>query len=137
MTLDTTKTAGDDVSAAEWNEAATACNKVTDSTLTASNVSDFDTEVANNTDVALNTTHRSSDGTDHTYIDQDLRTTASPEHVSVKLTDGLSNPTYNEGELFYDDDKKAVSYFNNESDITVNLGQEVLLRGLKQEYMIN
>lgn len=49
----------------------------------ASTVSDFDTEVSNNTDVAANTTHRTSDGTDHTFIDQDVRTTASPAFVAV------------------------------------------------------
>ena len=37
-------------------------------TVTATQISDFDTEVANNTDVAANTTHRSSDGTDHSHV---------------------------------------------------------------------
>lgn len=36
--------------------------------LTASDVSDFDTEVSNNTDVAANTTHRGSDGKDHSDV---------------------------------------------------------------------
>ena len=96
--------------------------------ITASQVSDFDTEVSNNVDVAANTTHRTSDGTDHTYIDQDLTTTATPEHVGLDLTDGLSNPTYKEGRIFYDDTKKAISYYNDISDITINLGQELLIK---------
>lgn len=90
MTLSTTKTTGDDVSPAEWNEAATAANKVTDQTLTAaditdvetsasdrdranhtgtqtaSTISDFDAEVSNNTDVAANTGARHTQGTDTT-----------------------------------------------------------------------
>lgn len=44
----------------------------------ASQISDFDTEVSNNTDVAANTTHRSSNGSDHTYIDQDVTSGSSP-----------------------------------------------------------
>lgn len=46
--------------------------------ITSSQVSDFDTEVSNNVDVAANTTHRSSDGSDHTYIDQDVTNGSSP-----------------------------------------------------------
>ena len=38
------------------------------------------------TDVGANTTHRSSDGTDHTYINQDLQTTASPRFTDLKAT---------------------------------------------------
>jgi hypothetical protein len=38
------------------------------------------------------------------------------------------NPTYTEGRLFYDDSKKAVSYYNEESDVTVNLGKELVIR---------
>lgn len=34
----------------------------------ATQISDFDTEVANNSSVVLNTTHRSSDGTDHSDV---------------------------------------------------------------------
>jgi len=97
-------------------------------TQTASTISDFDTEVSNNTDVAANTVHRTSDGTDHTYIDQDYRITALPEWAGVALTDSLSNPSYKEGLMFYDDTKKSISYFNDESDVTVNLGQEVLIK---------
>lgn len=37
-------------------------------TATASNISDFDTEVSNNTDVSSNTTHRTSDGSDHSGV---------------------------------------------------------------------
>lgn len=47
-------------------------------TQTASTISDFDTEVSNNTDVTANTTHKSSDGSDHTFIDQDVTSGSSP-----------------------------------------------------------
>ena len=33
-----------------------------------------------------NTTHSSSDGTDHTYVDQDIRTTANPTFAGVNPT---------------------------------------------------
>jgi hypothetical protein len=78
-------------------------------------------------DVVLNNAHRVSNGTDHTYIDQDLRTTASPTFNKVQHTSQTA-PTYNEGLVFYDSDKKALSYYNEESDVTVNIGQEVLIR---------
>jgi len=95
--------------------------------VTATQIPDFDAEVANNPDVVLNTTHRTSDGTDHTYIDQDLRVAASPEHRGLTFTTGQANPTYSEGLAFYDDTKKAWSYYNDEADVTVNMGQEVLI----------
>lgn len=38
-------------------------------------------------------THISSDGTDHTYIDQDLRTTASPTHNYLTITNDLTVDT--------------------------------------------
>ena len=37
-----------------------------------------DTTLHDHNGISENTTHRSSDGTDHTYIDQDVQTTASP-----------------------------------------------------------
>ena len=37
--------------------------------------------------VVLNDTHRGSPGTDHGYIDQDVRTVASPAFVKVKTTE--------------------------------------------------
>ena len=55
MTLVTNKSRGDTVEAYEWNEAATASNKVTDQTLVAADISDFDTEVTNNATVVANT----------------------------------------------------------------------------------
>ena len=54
--------------------------------------------VSANTDVAANTTHRSSDGTDHTYIDQDLRTTATPEFAELGIgTDSITRQLHISG----------------------------------------
>lgn len=66
----------------------TKANLVTD--ITASDVSDFDTEVSNNTDVALNTTHRTSDGSDHSFIDQDVSATGTPEFAEINITEGTT-----------------------------------------------
>lgn len=38
------------------------------------------------TDIALNTTHRGSNGTDHGYIDQDLQTSASPTFNDLTIS---------------------------------------------------
>jgi len=45
------------------------------------------------TDVGANTTHRSSDGSDHGFIDQDVKVAASPTHVDLKLSGGDIYPT--------------------------------------------
>lgn len=36
-------------------------------------------------------------------------------------------PPWKEGRVFYDDDSKTLSYFNNEPDVTVNIGQESII----------
>ena len=38
----------------------------------------------------LNTTHRSSDGSDHSFIDQDVTISGTPTHSSMTITNGLS-----------------------------------------------
>jgi len=55
-------------------------------TVTASDVSDFDTEVGNHSDVASNTTHSSSDGSDHSFIDQDVTSGSSPTLDATNIT---------------------------------------------------
>lgn len=42
----------------------------------------------NRTNVNLNTTHRGSNGTDHTFIDQDVTTTSTPTFSTIDLTGG-------------------------------------------------
>lgn len=59
-------------------------------TQAASTISDFDTEVSNNTDVSANTTHRSSDGSDHTYIDQDITSWSSPTFNNSNMSGNIS-----------------------------------------------
>jgi len=67
-------------------------------TQTASTISDFDTEVSGNTDVAANTTHRSSNGTDHSFIDQDVTSGGSPEFSEVTAYNFTHKNTLQAGE---------------------------------------
>ncbi|MBI5654189.1 hypothetical protein HZC53_00830 [Candidatus Uhrbacteria bacterium] len=39
-----------------------------------------------------------------------------------------ANPAYLEGRLFYDNTEKALSYYNDSSDVTLNIGQENFIR---------
>lgn len=55
-------------------------------TQTASTISDFDTEVSNNSDVSANTTHRTSNGSDHTYIDQNVTSGSSPTFNNTNIS---------------------------------------------------
>lgn len=43
------------------------------------------------TDVPPNTTHRTSDGSDHTFIDQNVTTTGTPLYTSVTTTDSIKS----------------------------------------------
>jgi len=50
------------------------------------------------------------------------------EVVNIKFAPQNTLPTFGEGKLFYDNNKKALSYYNEESDVSVNIGQELLFR---------
>jgi hypothetical protein len=47
--------------------------------------------------------------------------------TSLRFKTSQVNPAHNEGLVFYDQDKKALSYYNDETQVTVNLGQESLV----------
>jgi len=64
--------------------------------ITASQVSDFDTEVSNNVSVAANTTHSSSNGSDHSFIDQDVTSGASPTFDGANFS-GIPNSAVTTG----------------------------------------
>lgn len=95
MTLNTSEVNGGDISAAEWNEAATACNKVINGTLTASLISDFNTAV----DAAGATMNTDSDVSGNTWVlDEDNMISNSatkvPTQQSVKtyVDSQIGNP---------------------------------------------
>ena len=50
----------------------------------------------------------------------------SPTYID--LQPGLPNPTHSEGRVFYDDVNKTLAVYNNESDVTLQLGQEIYFR---------
>ena len=50
----------------------------------------------------------------------------SPSYID--LQPGLSKPSWNEGRVFYDDVNKTLAVYNNEADVTLQLGQEIYFR---------
>lgn len=46
----------------------------------------------------------------------------------IQLDTALANPAYQEGRLFYDNEEKALSYYTDINGITVNVGQEHLIK---------
>lgn len=107
-------------------------------TQAASTISDFDTEVSNNTDVSANTTHRSSDGSDHSYIDQDVTSSASPDFAGVTVTgltasrlvatdvsSGLSSVTTLSSWIDGTSNKVTVSD-DEDGSVTLNVGSDIV-----------
>jgi len=48
------------------------------------------------------------------------------DEVDLNIT--LDNPLYGEGKVFYDKEAHALAYYNEQADVTVNVGQEVLIQ---------
>jgi hypothetical protein len=48
--------------------------------------------------------------------------------TGLNFTTGITNPAYLEGRVFYDSNEKALSYYNDASGVTMNLGQETYVR---------
>jgi hypothetical protein len=46
----------------------------------------------------------------------------------IDITNNIANPANTAGRVFYDNTEKALSYFNENASVTVNLGQEQLIR---------
>ena len=60
-----------------------------------------------------------------------LTTQLLTEPISMDFRDytvGIANPAWKEGRVFYDYLKGALSYFNDESDTTINIGQEIVIK---------
>ncbi len=53
-----------------------------------------------------------------------------PANLSyVQFTTGLPAPAHSEGRLFYDNNNKTLGFYNDEADSTLQIGQELWLRG--------
>lgn len=100
-------------------------------TLEAVDVSDFDTEVSNNTDVADNTAHRTSDGSDHSFIDQSVTQTASPTFATPNVSSiqfDLLGGTIGEGILTWDESAGTLEVGMPGGKVNLQIGQEGLIR---------
>ena len=51
---------------------------------------------------------------------------ATPTYID--FNNNVANPAYTEGRVFYDSTQKALSYYNDVDGVTVNMGQEQLVR---------
>lgn len=56
----------------------------------------------------------------------DIEDLQNPEFTDYKT--GLVDPVHQEGRLFYCDGEKTLCYYNDESDTTVNIGQELIIK---------
>lgn len=52
----------------------------------------------------------------------------NPNIQTIKFDTSIEDPPHTKGLLFYDKSKEALSYYNENSDVMVNLGQEMLIR---------
>jgi len=48
--------------------------------------------------------------------------------LSVDYTPQGTAPSHKEGRVFYDNNSHALSYYNDVDDMTLNIGQEVIVR---------
>jgi len=67
--------------------------------------------------------HVSSNGTDHTYIDQDVTTTGTPEFASIKLTPADDPDLSTAGELSWDANEEAIRGYSDDNSAQVVMNQ--------------
>ena len=77
--------------------------------------------VSNTAATALNTTHRSSDGSDHSFIDQDVKSTAGPTFIDGKRLVTSAN-------YLYDSTNEDV-VFDKLSPFIPDVGNEMMITG--------
>jgi len=74
-------------------------------------------------DVALNNTHRTSDGSDHTFIDQSVVSGSNPTFSSVILTGAVDPDVSTEGQIAWDSDDDALRGFDGTNQVVI--GQKI------------
>lgn len=72
--------------------------------------------------------HKDGDGSDHTFIDQDVTKTATPEFEGIDLNTELPEPTWKEGRVYYDSVNKCYAIYDDISDTSLQVGQELRIR---------
>ena len=83
------------------------------------------------TDVAANTTHRTSDGSDHTFIDQSVTTSASPSFVALNSIDYIdfdttATPGHQTGRMHWSSVHNTIEIGMAGSTVELQVGQEGL-----------
>ncbi|HRZ18941.1 MAG TPA: hypothetical protein P5136_02700 [Methanofastidiosum sp.] len=79
-------------------------------------------------DGAVTNEHTHTNKSNLDTINQNMASTDIVDFAGIDVNNNLANPSHLEGRLFYDRTKHAISYYNEEPDVTVNLGQEFLIR---------
>jgi hypothetical protein len=77
--------------------------------------------IENDTD--LNNTHRTSDGSDHTFIDQDVTTIGTPNFNSIQLNGGVGG----EGTINWNPDENTLD-LNLDDTAILQIGQETVMK---------
>lgn len=66
------------------------------------------------------------------HVDGNITVTGSfplrRDYDYLNFDTGLANPAHQEGRLFYDNTVKALSYYTEDSELTLNIGQETVMR---------
>jgi len=88
-------------------------------------ISDITTTINDNTNVSSNTSHRSSTGIDHTYIDQDVTIGASPQFSSTNMYGAIS--TWTNDSNFITSSSVTYDTLNTNSD--VGTGSDQVAKG--------
>lgn len=85
-----------------------------------------------NTNTSPNTIYFCTDDTATAAVwvgmDQSVTSSSSPDFHGLNFDIGIAAPAHAEGKVFYDIATHSLAYYNEESDVTVNLGREVLVR---------
>jgi len=88
-------------------------------------ITDFDTAVSTNTDVAANSVHRTSSGSDHSWLDQDVTIGSAPQLSNVNMYGPISAWT-NDSEYI---DPTGVTFENLNTNGDIGTGTSQVSRG--------
>ena len=75
-------------------------------------------------EISLNTIHRTSNGTDHVYIDQDLRVSARPTFAGVKFDPTTAPSVIDEGTVYWNGDEHTLNMVTGLGPV-LQVGQEL------------
>ena len=95
--------------------------------ITESQISDLQSYLTAETDTLDTVTDRGSTTTNNISAGA-ITGTSLVTTTKVQFPNNVANPTYQEGAVFYDQTNKALSYYNDEADVTLQIGQEQYIR---------